>query len=190
MTMSSGVSNLTSDAITVRRAALPAFCLLFGLHGLAVMLVAATEVSLLGMVVFVLAWIVLNCLWFALLRRPTVAALLSLETLALLTLLSRFKYDKLWMTIDFVDVVRTQLCDCVPNAQSMACARYTNILQQLIVNLSEQINVDVVGLEGVGILAKAVRLQPFPDLAHALSCSSSALASVRSSVSKPSVNQP
>ena len=92
MTMSSGVSNLTSDA-------LPAFCLLFGLHGLAVMLMAATEVSLLGMVVFVLAWIVLNCLWFALLRRPTVAALLSLETLALLTLLSRFKYDKLWMTI-------------------------------------------------------------------------------------------
>lgn len=105
MTMSSGVSNLTSDAITVRRAALPAFCLLFGLHGLAVMLMAATEVSLLGMVVFVLAWIVLNCLWFALLRRPTVAALLSLETLALLTLLSRFKYDKLWMTIDFVDVL-------------------------------------------------------------------------------------
>ena len=105
MTMSSGVSNLTSDAITVRRAALPAFCLLFGLHGLAVMLMAATEVSLLGMVVFMLAWIVLNCLWFALLRRPTVAALLSLETLALLTLLSRFKYDKLWMTIDFVDVL-------------------------------------------------------------------------------------
>jgi phosphoglycerol transferase MdoB-like AlkP superfamily enzyme len=47
----------------------------------------------------------LNCLWLALLRRPTVAALLSLETLALLTLLSRFKYDKLWMTIDFVDVM-------------------------------------------------------------------------------------
>src|SRR5215472_1782432 len=86
--------------------------------------------------------------------------------------------------------VRTQLCDCVPNAQSMACARYANILQQLIVNLSEQINIDVVGLEGVGILAKAVRLQPFPDLAHALSCSSSAFASFRSSVSKPSLNRP
>jgi len=34
------------------------------------------------------------------------------------------------------------------------------------------------------------RLQPFADLAHAVSCSSSALASFRSSVSKPSVNQP
>src|SRR5215469_8506562 len=61
---------------------------------------------------------------------------------------------------------------------------------QLIVNLSEEINVDVIDLEGVGILAKADRLQPFPDLAHALSCSSSALASSRSSVSKPSLNQP
>jgi hypothetical protein len=39
------------------------------------------------------------------------------------------------------------------------------------------------------VLAKADPLQPVPDLAHALSCSSSALASLKSSVSKPSVNQ-
>ena len=79
--------------------------MILGLHGLAVILMAATEVTRLGMAVFVLVWVMLNCLWLAVLRRPTVAALLSLEILALLTLLSRFKYDKLWMTIDFVDVM-------------------------------------------------------------------------------------
>ena len=57
------------------------------------------------MAVFLLVWVMLNCLWLALLRRPTVAALMSLEILVALTLLSRFKYDKLWMTIDFVDVM-------------------------------------------------------------------------------------
>ena len=47
----------------------------------------------------------LNCLGLALVRRPTVAALISLEILLALTLLSRFKFDKLWMTVDFVDVM-------------------------------------------------------------------------------------
>jgi hypothetical protein len=99
--------NPSSDALMIgaRRTGLLTLCLGIGLHGLAVILMATTEVSLLGMAVFLLAWITLNCLWLVLLRRPTVAALLSLETLALLTLLSRFKYDKLWMTIDFVDVM-------------------------------------------------------------------------------------
>ena len=64
-----------------------------------------TEISLVGVAVFVLVWVMLNCLWLALLRRPTVAALISLGILIVLTLLSRFKFDKLWMTIDFVDVM-------------------------------------------------------------------------------------
>ena len=103
--MSLGVFNLPSVVVRTRRSALLALCLVLALHGFAVILMAATEVSLLGMAVFLLVWIMLNCLWLALLRRPVVAALLSLEALALLTLLSRFKYDKLWMTIDFVDVM-------------------------------------------------------------------------------------
>src|SRR5690242_72293 len=103
--MSLGVFNLPSVVVRGHRTGLLSRCLVFGLHGLAVILMAVTEVSLLGTAVFLLVWIMLNCLWLALLRRPTVAALLSLETLALLTLLSRFKYDKLWMTIDFVDVM-------------------------------------------------------------------------------------
>jgi hypothetical protein len=65
----------------------------------------ATEVSPLGMAVFLLVWAILNSLWLALVRRPSVAALISLELLVALVLLSRFKYDKLWMTIDFVDVL-------------------------------------------------------------------------------------
>lgn len=68
-------------------------------------LMGETEATPLGMAVFVLVWAMMNCLWLALVRRPSVAALISLELLVALTLLSRFKYDKLWMTIDFVDVL-------------------------------------------------------------------------------------
>ena len=53
----------------------------------------------------------------------------------------------------------------------MAGARDTDVLQRLVIDLLEQIHVDVVGVEGVGILAKADSLQPFADLAHTLSCS-------------------
>ena len=54
---------------------------------------------------FLLVWALLNFFWLALVRRPAVAALLSLELIVALTLLSRFKFDKLWMTVDFVDVM-------------------------------------------------------------------------------------
>jgi hypothetical protein len=83
-----------------------------------------------------------------------------------------------------------QFGDGVSDAQSMTSARDTDILQRLVIDVLEQIHVDVVDLEGIAVLAKADRLQLVPDLAHALSCSSSALASFKSSVSKPSVNQP
>ena len=75
------------------------------LHAAALILLIATERSLVGGVVFLLAWTMLNCLFLILVRRPVVAALLSLEILLVLTLLSRFKFDKLWMTVDFVDVM-------------------------------------------------------------------------------------
>ena len=75
------------------------------LHAGAVVLMFTTEVSLVGMAVFLFVWIMVNCLWLTLQGRPTVAALISLEILVALTLLSRFKFEKLWMTIDFVDVM-------------------------------------------------------------------------------------
>ena len=43
----------------------------------------------------------------------------------------------------------------------MACARYANIFQHLVVNLPEQIDVEIVGLESIGILGEINRLQPF-----------------------------
>jgi hypothetical protein len=80
-------------------------CLTLLLHAAALALMLMTEVSLVGMTVFLLVWLMLNCLWLTLQGRPSVAALISLEILVALTLLSRFKFDKLWMTIDFVDVM-------------------------------------------------------------------------------------
>ena len=39
------------------------------------------------------------------LRRPAIAALLSLAMIVALILLSQFKYDKLMMTVNFVDLM-------------------------------------------------------------------------------------
>ena len=64
-----------------------------------------------------------------------------------------------------------------------------NIFQRLIVHLFEQVHINVVGLEGVGILGEADSLQPIPDRAHTASCSNNAFASCRTGVSNPSVNQ-
>ena len=66
---------------------------------------AATEADRVAKAAFLLSWALLNFFWLALVRRPIVAALLSLELVVALTLLSRFKFDKLWMTVDFVDVM-------------------------------------------------------------------------------------
>ena len=82
-----------------------AFCLVLLLHAGAAVLMLGSEPTLVGVAVFILVWIMLNGLWLILLRRPVVAALLSLEILIALTLLSRFKFEKLWMTIDFLDVM-------------------------------------------------------------------------------------
>lgn len=88
----------------LRRGKLAAICTAL-LHAGAVALLLMTETSAVGVAVFFLAWIMLNGLGLMLLRRPLVAALISLEILIVLTLLSRFKFEKLWMTIDFLDVM-------------------------------------------------------------------------------------
>jgi len=72
----------------------------------------------------------------------------------------------------------------------MTCARHANVFQHLIIDLGEQVSVNVVGFEGVGILGKTDLLEPISYCAHAASSSRSAFASFRSAVSKPSVNQP
>ena len=81
------------------------FCLIAVLHLVALIVMAMTEADLIGKATFLLAWAALNFFWLALVRRPAVAALISIEFFVALVLLSRFKYEKLWMTVDFVDLM-------------------------------------------------------------------------------------
>ena len=82
-----------------------AFCLVALLNMAALVIMAATEVDLVANTTFLLAWTILNFFWLALIRRPIAAAVVSLEIVVALILLSQFKHDKLWMTVDFVDLM-------------------------------------------------------------------------------------
>jgi hypothetical protein len=64
-----------------------------------------TEDDLVARLAFLLTWGFLNFTLILLLRRPTIAASLSLIGLVILILLSRFKQDVLIMTANFVDVM-------------------------------------------------------------------------------------
>jgi hypothetical protein len=82
-----------------------ALCTIVILHVAALVIMVASEVDLVGKTAFLLVWGLLNFLWLTLLRRPVAAALISLLFVAALILLSQFKHDKLWMTVDFVDLM-------------------------------------------------------------------------------------
>jgi Sulfatase len=89
----------------IRRRDPVAFCLVAILNLSALVIMAATEVDLVAKAAFLLAWTFLNFFWLALFRRPIAAALVSIEIVVALVLLSQFKHDKLWMTVDFVDLM-------------------------------------------------------------------------------------
>jgi hypothetical protein len=57
------------------------------------------------MAVYLLTWGLLNFLWLALLRRPALAAGLSLAMFGALIWISRFKHGVLWMTANFMDLM-------------------------------------------------------------------------------------
>src|SRR5262245_63396660 len=75
------------------------------LHLSALVVMTATELDLATKATFLVTWALLNFFWLALLRRPSIAALLSLGMVVALILLSQFKYDKLMMTANFVDLM-------------------------------------------------------------------------------------
>jgi hypothetical protein len=75
------------------------------LHAAALGLMAWSETTAVGKAAFLLAWGFVNCFWLALLRRPAAAAALSLAMFTVLVLLSRFKHDVLFMTVNFIDVM-------------------------------------------------------------------------------------
>jgi hypothetical protein len=75
------------------------------IHLTALLIMAWTEYELEHRLAFLLAWGLLNCFWLVLLRRPAVAAALSLAMIVVLIRLSKFKYGVVWMTLNFVDLM-------------------------------------------------------------------------------------
>jgi hypothetical protein len=75
------------------------------LHLAALAIQFQTEDDLVPRLAFVLAWGLLNFIWLVALRRPVVAAALSLIMLVVLILLSQFKHDVLIMSANFIDVM-------------------------------------------------------------------------------------
>src|SRR5476651_372175 len=75
------------------------------LHLAAAAVLLHTEDDVVPRLAFLLTWGFLNFLWLLLLRRPSVAASLSLAMVVVLILLSQFKQDTLIMSANFVDVM-------------------------------------------------------------------------------------
>ena len=73
------------------------------LHLAALAIMLWTEIAIVPKVVFLLTWGILNFFWLTLLRRPLVAAVLSLAMIVGLIMLSRLKYEMIWMTVNFLD---------------------------------------------------------------------------------------
>lgn len=82
-----------------------AFCLAVIPHVAALVVMATTEGDPVAKTAFVLVWGLLNMFWLGLFRRPISAALVSSAFVLTLILLSQFKHAKLWMTVDFVDLM-------------------------------------------------------------------------------------
>jgi hypothetical protein len=74
-------------------------------HLAAFALMVSTETGITTMAAFLLAWGLLNFCWLAVIRRPAVAAMLSLVIVAVLVLLSQLKYQVLMMTASFIDLM-------------------------------------------------------------------------------------
>jgi phosphoglycerol transferase MdoB-like AlkP superfamily enzyme len=75
------------------------------IHLAALGLLISFEAEPTAQAAFVLTWVLLNCFWLALLRRPLTSAALSLVIVVLLTVVSQFKHDVLMMTVTFIDLM-------------------------------------------------------------------------------------
>jgi hypothetical protein len=97
--------NRFASSETISRRDAVALTVVAVLHVAALAIMAVTEVDLIAKIAFLLSWAVLNCFWLAALRRPLIAAILSLAMFATLIAFSQFKFDKLIMTVNFVDLM-------------------------------------------------------------------------------------
>jgi hypothetical protein len=75
------------------------------LHLAALAIMAATETDLVAALAFLLTWGILNFFWLVLLRRPAVAAALSLAMIVVVVLVSRLKHEIISVTANFLDVM-------------------------------------------------------------------------------------
>jgi hypothetical protein len=75
------------------------------LHLTAIALMGWYETTPISKLVFILTWGLTNFFWLAVVRRPAIAAALSLLFFSLLITASEFKYQVLWMTLNFVDLM-------------------------------------------------------------------------------------
>ena len=98
------LSRFSSFQSNFRRdtAAFAAFAIL---HAAGLVIMALTEVGLIAKAAYLLVWGLFNFLLLILLRRPAATALVSLVLVVALIAVSQFKHDKLWMTVDFVDLM-------------------------------------------------------------------------------------
>jgi hypothetical protein len=74
-------------------------------HLTALALMVVVENGPLRMLVYLLTWGVLNFVWLAVLRRPAIAAGLSLTMFLAVICISRFKHHVLWMAANFMDLM-------------------------------------------------------------------------------------
>jgi hypothetical protein len=72
-------------------------------HLAALIILYQTEWGFIHGALAVLAWVLLNCGWLFVLRRPGLSAALSLLMLSLIVMLSQFKFGILWMGLTFLD---------------------------------------------------------------------------------------
>ncbi len=75
------------------------------IHFAALTSIYLTEWGLFHSLLAVLAWGLLNFVLLVVVRRPAISAALSFAFLTVLILLSQFKFDVLWMTITFFDLL-------------------------------------------------------------------------------------
>lgn len=87
------------------RAGFLRFLPLVAIHLAALAIMLATEQGPLRMAIYLASWGVLNFLLIALLRRPAIAAALALAIFGALIWISRFKFNVLWMTANFTDLM-------------------------------------------------------------------------------------
>src|SRR5215510_16378529 len=75
------------------------------LHLAALGILIWSEIDFVARIVFVLTWGLVNFTFLIVLRRPAIAAALTLMLAVILILLSRFKHDILMMTVNVLDIM-------------------------------------------------------------------------------------